>query len=41
LSDTDPFTRHVDVAQDQGQNALADAAAAEHHEAAGKGDVLH
>src|SRR3712207_9063045 len=38
--DGDALRGHADVAADQGQHALADAAAAEHHQAAGEGDML-
>ena len=34
--DADAFARHLDMAQDQRQHALADAAEAEHHQAAAK-----
>ena len=39
--DADLRGRDVDVAQDERQDALADAAEAQHHQAGGEGDVLH
>ncbi len=39
--DGDPLLRHVDVPEDQRQNALADAAEAEHEQPAGERNMFH
>ncbi len=39
--DDDAFAGNVDVAQDQGQDALADAAKAQHDQTAAESDVFH